>query len=67
MQINKNLICENSTRVDDDYRIRDWVMVRKNDFKYETPFKGPYKIVKNWTNGTVTIQMGAVTDRQNIR
>ena len=49
-------------------RIGDWVMVRKNsDFKYETPFKVPYEIIQNWTNGTVTIQMRAVTDRLNIR
>ena len=43
-------------------------MVRvKNDFKYETSFKGPYEIVQTWTHGTATIQTGAVTDRLNIQ
>ena len=58
-QIDKDVICENSTRVDHDYRIGEWVMARKkNDFKYETPFKGTYEIVQNWTNGTIIIQKG---------
>ena len=39
----------------------------KNDFKYETPFKCPNEIVQNWTNGTVTIEIGAVTDRLNFQ
>ena len=66
-QIDKDVNRKNSTRVDYDYRIGDWVMVREeNDFKYETPFKGPYEIVQTWTNGNVTIQMGSVTDRLNI-
>ena len=38
-----------------------------NDFKYETPSICPYIIVQTWKNGNVTIQMGAVTDRLNIR
>ena len=67
-QIDKDVIREKSTRVDYDYRIRDWVMVReKIDVKYEIPFKVPYEIFQTWTNRNVTIQMGAVTDRLNIR
>ena len=39
----------------------------KNDCKYETPFKGLYEIIQTKTMGTITIQMGAFTDRLNIR
>ena len=43
-------------------------MVRKNQgYKCETPFQGPYEIVQMWTKRNVTIQMGAVTSRINIR
>ena len=67
-QIDKDVIREKSTRVDYDYRIRDWVMVReKIDVKYEIPFKVSYENFQTWTNRNVTIQMGAVTDRLNIR
>ena len=66
-QIDEDLIPKNSTRVDHDYRIGDRVMVgRKNDFKYETIFKGLYEKFQTWTNRNATIQMGAVTDRLNI-
>ena len=46
-KIDKDAICENSTRVDQDYRIGDWVTVRKKNSKYETLFKGPYEMVQN--------------------
>ena len=38
----------------------------KSAYKYETSYMGPYEIVKTWTNGTVTLRMGAVTMRINI-
>ena len=42
-------------------------MIRKHsDFKYETPFKFPYEIFQTWTNGTIILQTGAVTNRINI-
>ena len=66
-QIVKDVINENSPRSNHDYIIGDWLMVRgKKDFKYETTFKGSYEIVQTWKNRSVTIQMGAVTDRLNI-
>jgi hypothetical protein len=34
--------------------------------KYETPYSGPHTILKVHTNGTVRLQMGAVTDTVNI-
>ena len=38
----------------------------KSAYKYKTPYRGPYKIVQTWTNGTVTLRMGVVTTRLNI-
>ena len=35
-------------------------------YKYETPYKGPYKIIQCWKNGPVTLQMGATKDRLNL-
>ena len=45
-QKDKEVIHENSTRVNHDYRIGDWFMVRLKNFEYETPFKGPYEILQ---------------------
>ena len=43
-------------------------MISKNiAFKCETPFKVPYEFFQTWTNGNVTIQMGAVTYIINIQ
>ena len=66
-QIEKDVIREISTIINHDYSVGYQVMVRgRDDFKYETSFKVPYDIVQTWKNGTVTIQMGAVTDTLNI-
>ena len=44
-QIEKDVICENTTRINYDYRLGGQVMMRiKTEFKYETLFKGPYEI-----------------------
>ena len=42
-------------------------MRNKVVFKYETTFEGSYKIVRTWMNGTVTLQIVAVTSSINIR
>ena len=39
----------------------------KSSFKYETPYRGMYKIVQTWTNRTITLRIGTVTTRINIR
>ena len=40
-------------------------MVRRNQtYKCEAPFQSPYEIIQTWTNGTVTIQTGAVKARK---
>ena len=67
-QINKDIIRENTTIIDHDYREGDTVTTTNmSAYKYKTPFKGPYEIVQTWTNGIVTLRMGAVTTRINIR
>ena len=46
-KIEKDVIRENSTRIDHNYNISDKVMVRRNQaYKYKTPFQGPYKIIQ---------------------
>ena len=67
-QIGIVIICEKSTRIDYDYNIGYKFMVRRNQaYKYKTQFQGLYEIIQMWTNGTVTIQTGAVPARLNIR
>ena len=49
-------------------RLRDKFPTKnKSYFKYKTPFKGLYAIVQTWENVTITLQMGSVTARINIR
>ena len=68
VQIDKDVIRENTTRIDYDYRVRDQVMIRnKSAYKCEKMFKGPYENFQTWTNRTVTLQTGVVTTRLNIR
>ena len=67
-KINKDVDCENTTRIDHNYRVGDKVMTNMSSaYKYETPFRGPYEIFRTWTNGIVTLQKGAVTNIINIR
>ena len=35
-------------------------------YKYETPYKVPFLIKKCWTNGTVSLQCGAIKNMYNI-
>ena len=66
-QINKDFIRENTTRIDNNYRVRDKVMKKMNPaYKYKTPFKGTYVIFQTWTNNTVILQDGVVTMKINI-
>ena len=67
-QIEKDVICENSTIVNYNYRMVDQVMTGdKAKFKYETPFKGPYENVQMWTNRSVNLRIVVVVTRVNIR
>ncbi len=67
--IDKNNTRENSLRVDYDYQVGDLVLITSNDItrKLNCPAKGPFRIIQVYTNGTVCVQNGAVSERINIR
>ena len=49
------------------YKVGDKIMlINKEAYKLKTLYKGPYEIIKMWTNGMVTIQMEAMADRLNV-
>ncbi len=65
--IKKNNMQENSKLIDHTYQIGDKVLVSRNSpHKYERPYDGPYEILQVNTNGTVRLQMGAMSDVVNI-
>ena len=67
-QINIDNIRENQNIVDYDYKVRDDVMLSKHAaYKYEMPYMGPFVITRCWTNGTVSLQIGATEIRYNTR
>ena len=43
------------------------MITNDSDFKYETSYKGEFEITQCWTNGTATLQCGAIKNRYNIR
>jgi hypothetical protein len=66
--IQKNNKNENAKRIPHAYQVGDKVMLRKgSENKYEQPYSGPHTILKVNTNGTVRLQMGAISDTINIR
>ena len=66
-QIEKDVMYENSTRIDYDYRVGDQAMIGNTSaYKDETPFKGLHEIIQTWTNRTATLRTGAVTTKSNI-
>ena len=67
-QINKDVIGENTTKIDHDYRVVDKVTTNNRPaYKYENMFRGPYETVQTWTNSTVKLRTGAVKHRISIR
>ena len=67
-QLNKDVICENTTRFDHDYRVGDKFLTKNNSaYKYKNRFKNQYEILQMWKNGTVTLLTGFVITRNNIR
>ena len=66
--INKNNEIENSKRRAHQYMVGDRVLLKRGtENKYESPYEGPYSILKIHDNGTVQLQRGAVSDIINIR
>jgi hypothetical protein len=67
--IDKSNVQENAKRIDHDYQVGDKILLERPGIlrKMSSPRKGPYKIIKVHTNGTVRIRRGNVTERVNIR
>jgi transposase InsO family protein len=66
--IKKNNENENKKRIPHTYAVGDQVMLRNGaENKYEQPYSGPHSILQVNTNGTVRLQIGAITDTINIR
>ena len=68
-EMKRNNDRENRSRIDHEYKVGDKVLLTKPGIipKLEKPRKGPYNLVRVYTNGTVRIQRGAITERVNIR
>jgi hypothetical protein len=59
---------ENANRIPHQYSAGDKVMLHLGtEHKYEQPYTGPHKIIATHPNGTVTLQVGPIQDRVNIR
>ena len=60
---------ENSLRIHQDYQVDDKVLITSNDIhrKLNCPTKGPYPTVQVYSNSTVCVQNGAITEHINIR
>ena len=53
---------------DHDLIVRDDAMLTKhNEYKHETPYTGPFLIMRCWTNGIVSFKTGATGIMYNIR
>ena len=67
--VDKNTLIENKRRIDYDYQIGNKVTIRKDGVlrKAEDKSTGPFVITQVFTNGTVRIQRGSVSERINIR
>jgi hypothetical protein len=68
-EIRRNNQRENNSRINHQYSVGDKVLLQKPGIlrKLSVPRTGPQKIIKVYTNGTVTIQRGAIKERVNIR
>ena len=68
IRIDKNNKAENAKQVPHLYKEGDLVLLlRGTENKYETPYQGPFCILKVYDNGTVRLKVGAVEDTVNIR
>ena len=70
LEMERNNRRENAKRVRHEYQVGDKVFLNKhgpNLRKLETPREGPYEITAVYTNGTIHIQRGEISERVNIR
>ena len=71
-QVDRDNVRENSRRLPYDYKVGHKCLIIKNINGERLPKaddrnKGPYLITEIYTNGTVRIQKGAISERINIR
>jgi hypothetical protein len=69
-EMNRNHMRENNKRIDHTFKVGDRILLtdsRANRPKLDAPRKGPFAVVQVFTNGTLRIRRGAVTERVNIR
>ncbi len=67
-KINENNTRENEKRIPHTYTVGDKVLLQRGtENKYESPYEGPYTILKVNDNGTVQLQMKSISDTVNIR
>jgi hypothetical protein len=68
-QLDKDNEYQNKQRIAHDYKVGEKVLIKPDGVqrKYEWQYEGPYIITETHTNGTVTIQRNAFTERINIR
>ena len=65
-QINRDNARENKHRVDYGYKVGYKVMLTNHTaYKYETPYKVPFAIMRCYTDGTVNLQCGPTKIRGN--
>ena len=67
--IAKNNQRENKARHNHKYNVGDQVLYKREDkAKHQNdPWDGPYKIIATYTNGTVRIEKGSMSDITHIR
>jgi transposase InsO family protein len=66
--IEKNNKAENAKRIPHTYAVGDKVLLKRGtENKYETPYQGPFLILKVNDNGTVRMRVKNVEDTYNIR
>ena len=66
--IEKNNLAENAKCIPHRYKVGDQVLLRRGtENKYETPYAGPYTLLKVNNNGTVRMKVKKAEDTFNIR
>ena len=68
-EINRNNARENNTRIHHSYKRGDKILLTRPGInrKMSTPRTGPHTVERTYTNGTIRIQRGAISERVNIR
>ena len=59
---------ENAGRIIHEYKVGEKVLLKRgHENKYESPYQGPFEILKVNDNGTVCLTVNSVMDTYNIR